>query len=199
MAHHLAEKLALEKAARGAVKKQLSDECAELILKVWTHRHSMPDGTRPLGSFEPIFRSLQELASGDPRNSYFRAVPSKMKIKAPKEIEKYLSLAMTIDSAANTLIRYTLAEAVATIPAKDKRWTKLRAAIAPRNGDIQIVVRLIELETLVDEKQKLEAEAVKDLEEMIAALRILQKMARELRAQLSTQSATLAASVTRGE
>jgi len=107
---------------------------------------------------------------------------------------------MTIDSAASTLIRYTLAEAVAKNPAKDKCWTKLRAAIVTPQRDIQVIVRLIdEVETLVDEKQKLKAEAIKDLEETIAGLKAFQKTARELQAQLSSRAATLAASVTAAE
>lgn len=182
MAHHLAEKIALEKAARGEQRKQLSNDCADLILKLWAHRHSMPDGTRPLESFEPMFCALQELISGGPRNSYLRAVPTK--IKAPKKIEELLSLALTIDVAAKTLIRYTLAEAVAKIPEKDKRWTKLRAAIAPSQWDIRVILRVMDdVEALVDEKQKLQGKAIKDLQEMVAGLQAFQELARQLEAQ----------------
>ncbi|MEJ0040695.1 MAG: hypothetical protein WDM81_00020 [Rhizomicrobium sp.] len=145
-------------------------------MKLWDHRNSMPDGTRPFGSFEPLFRALKELASDQPRNSYLRAVPPK--VRAPKEVEQLISMAETIDGAANTLIRYALAHAVERIPAKDKRWTKLRAAMKPSHWDIQIVFQAMdEMKALADEKQKLKDAAIEELEGMLAGLKAFQETA----------------------
>jgi len=185
MAHHLAGKLALEKAARGLAKKQLSDECADLILRLWAHRHSLPDGVRPLGGFEPIFKILEELASDQPRNSLLRARP---RAKASNAAEEFISAALTIDSAATSLIRYTLARAADRIPAKDKRWSKLRAALAPAFWNMKIVIKLIdEVESLVDEKQKLKHAAIEELQRMLKNLEAFDGMARVLREQLEKQ------------
>lgn len=191
MANHLAEKLTLEKAAHGAAKKKLSDECADLIIKLWDHRNSLPNGARPFGAFEPLFSVLQDLANNSqPRNFYLRASPPA--VKAPKEILELIALVTRIDDAANTLIRFILARVVERVPAKDKRWTKLRAAIKPSHFDIQIVFRAMgEAEKLVDEKQKLKSAEIKELKGLLADLKVFMGLAQEVRTHFENRVAVV--------
>lgn len=177
MARYLAEKLSREKQARGAEKAKLGQECAELIIKLWEHRHALPDGVRPFESFEPIFQALQELSSANPRNAYARAAP---RVKAPKEISEIVEMAGNIDQAANSLIRYLLSLAVQAIPQKDKRWVKLRAALRPHPWDFEVVYVLAgEADKQLDEKTKLKAAEIKEIERMLAAVQRLQGLSLE--------------------
>jgi hypothetical protein len=179
MARHLAELLARERKASGADKKRLSDECADLILKLWEHRNALPDGARPLQAFEPIFQVLQNLASGQSRHAYMRV--SLPPVKVPTEIQPLISLAAKIDQAADTMIRYVIARAVERIPADDKRWAKLRAALTPGQWDMSIVFELIgQSEKMLDRKEKLKAAEIKEMRELLKAVDALSEIAPEV-------------------
>ena len=174
MARYLAEKLLREKEARGAEKAKLSEECAELVFKLWERRHTLPDGVRPFESFEPLFQTLQDLASTSPRNAYLRSTP---RVKAPKDVADLLVLANDVDQAASTLIRYLLSAAVEKIPVNNKRWAKLRDDIRPRPWDLEIVYVLTsEASEQLDEKTKLKSAEIREIERMLAAVRKFERL-----------------------
>lgn len=182
MAEYLGEKLAGAKRARGQQREELKKECAELILKLWHHRHQLPNGGRPLQSFEPLFTALKELSQDEPRYSFLRELPaSDPRSEAGKVIQSILS----IDSAANALIRYLLAEAVSKMPKRDKRWAAIQAACEPPSFDIKIVHALVdEAESLSDMQAKLGKAQQDKLNKMLSDLEYFDKSTATLRALL---------------
>ena len=70
MAHHLAELLKRAEKASGKEKDALQRECADLIIRLWTCRTSLPTAHRPLQSFESIMKAIECLRGDTP--AYFR-------------------------------------------------------------------------------------------------------------------------------
>lgn len=191
MAHYLAEKMDEVEKAEGAHKEQASQECSDLILRIWDHRHSLPDGARPLAQFEPLFRTLEGLAESGPRNGLFRSAPRPQGTIAT-EAEELLAAAVSIDSAATSLIRYFLADAVSKVPAADKRWVKLRAAAKPNVWDIQIILRVIDDSvTFADKGQQLKESEIKKVKEMLNTLDGFHRTVAALKLELETRLAGL--------
>lgn len=173
MAEYVGEKILEVKSARGKQRAALENECSELILKLWSHRHHLPNGARPLESFEPIFVVLNELSQDRPRYSLLRNLPP---IDTISEVGKIVQNVLAIDKSASVLIRYFLAEAVEKIPKSDKRWTNIRAAIKPSNFDINIVRILTDdLESISDTQEKLKKQQREKLESMLKSLESFEK------------------------
>lgn len=182
MAEYLGEKLSKVKQARGKQREALEKECAELILKLWDHRHQLPNGARPLESFEPLFVALNELSQDKPRYSLLRNLPP---IDKKSEVGKIIQGLLAIDQSASSLIRYLLAEAVDKIPRSDKRWANIRTATEPSPWDIEIVRILIDdTEAMSDKQEKLKKQQRERLEAMLESLEYFEKSTASLRAIL---------------
>ena len=69
MAHHLAEVLQEAEAAEGDDKELACRQAADLILKIWSHRQSLPGGAYPLNELEPVLSVLGRL---EPKPSLYR-------------------------------------------------------------------------------------------------------------------------------
>lgn len=168
MAEYLGEKISKAKQLRGMQRKVLEDECADLILKLWSHRHQLPNGARPLESFEPIFLTLKELSQEGPRYSLLRNQPP---VDRKSEVAKIMEGILAIDQSASTLIRYFFIEAVEKIPKSDKRWMNIRSSIKSPAWDIDIVRLLIDdAEGMTDNLDKLKIEERKILKDMLDKL-----------------------------
>ena len=188
MVEYVAERLSLLRSARGAKRLQESAECADLILRLWDHRHSLPDGGRPLASFEPLFRALQSLSGEEPRYGMLGDLP---KATAGSEVERNLAVALTLDRAASALLRYFLAEAVARVPEKDKRWARLRANIGPAPLDIQIILAATRnAETLSEKRTRLRKTERDELKGMIDRLEAFEAVSQSVRAVLQARLKT---------
>lgn len=68
MAHHLAEVLQEAESAEGNDKDLACGQAADLILKIWAHRQSLPGGAYPLNNLEPVLSVLGQLNSQPPRH-----------------------------------------------------------------------------------------------------------------------------------
>jgi len=179
MAEYLGERISEVKRAHGKQRTILEKECAELILKLWGHRHHLPNGARPLESFEPIFVVLNELSQDRPRHSLLRNLPP---IDTISEVGRIVQGVLAIDKSASALIRYFLAEAVEKIPKSDKRWTNIRTAIKPSNFDINIVYILIDdSESMSGKQEKLKKQQREKLESMLGSLESFEKSTASLR------------------
>jgi hypothetical protein len=182
MAEYLGEKLTRAKKARGTQREALANECVELILRLWAHRHFLPKGGRPLESFEPIFKTLNDLSQDKPRYPLLRNLPEP---KKGSEVEKLIAGALALDASASSLIRYTLAEAVAMLPERDKRWVKLRAVTKDSPWDIQIVYRVMsDAETLADKATRLNKAQIDKVKGMQSRLKGFEEMTTALRSLL---------------
>ena len=61
MGHYIADLLDKASTASDEEKPERQRQCFDAILKLWSHRMALPDGKRPLESFEPIIRALESL------------------------------------------------------------------------------------------------------------------------------------------
>jgi hypothetical protein len=62
MAHYVAELIEKAETASGAEERsQAQRECMEVVLRLWDHRSSLPEGARPLASLRPALDVLNEL------------------------------------------------------------------------------------------------------------------------------------------
>lgn len=183
MAEYLGEKISEVKRARGKPREILEKDCAELILKLWHHRHQLPNGARPLESFEPFFVALSELSQDKPRYHILRDLPQTDK---ESEVGKVIAGLLAIDRTTSTLIRYLLAEAVGKVPKDDKRWASVLKSTTVTDWDIKIIRILMDDADAISDQQeilnkqqreKLEAmlENLEDFEGLVAPLRMLLK------------------------
>lgn len=179
MAEYVGERISEVKRARGKQRAVLEKECAELILKLWDHRHHLPNGAQPLESFEPIFVVLNELSQDGPRYSLLRNLPS---VNKNSEVEKIVQGILAIDRSASSLIRFFLAEAVEKIPKSDKRWTNIRVAVKPSSWDMNMVRILIgDSEAMSNRLEELNQQQLKNLENMLGSLENFEKFTAPLR------------------
>jgi hypothetical protein len=190
MAHYIAEQMAFAEHAKGEDKKAADERCFETILKLWRHRASYPDGTRPFERFEPIFRTLEAINSDQERPFYFvpQEQPATGRTKRKKSRdpgERWLSFARAIDAGAkvwlSTAFHYA---ALAATDEKTLAW--VNAALDRDNAlDISVIVALAP-DTIDDEA---ETPAVKRT-----------KLRKKLKSKVQTLDAFLEASTAlRGE
>lgn len=184
MAEHLADLLQQYENASGEAKQKLAAQCSDIILKIWSHRHHLPSGARPLESFEALFQTLQQLSQDTSRYPMVKFFDK----PETREDEGVLGAALAIDRAAASLIRYSLAEITAALAKKNKRWAEVAKSMSSTGRDIQIVFRLTEdAETLAQKNARLRKEQIEDIEEMIERLALLEKKAPALRKHLEAR------------
>ena len=77
MAHHLAEVLQEAENAEGDDKELARGRAVDLILKIWSHKQSLPGGAYPLNDLEPVLSVLGKLSSQPPRHWLHRSDATK--------------------------------------------------------------------------------------------------------------------------
>lgn len=147
MAHYIAECITLAETASGPRKRVLQQQCHESILALWEKRNSLPDGLRPFQGFEPIFRSLAAIDLDNPHSNY---IPSlcREKWRSPahrkKKADKFVEFVIAVDSAARSVIEYSVESAVeaASTPALLALLSEARALAS--GADIDLLIRLVQ-------------------------------------------------------
>jgi hypothetical protein len=146
MAHYLAEKLDALKSAKGARKQELEKECSDIILKIWSHRASLPYKNRPFQNFDAVFRALESLDPAKERNRYFNLdIPGHTPLKKlPDEVKYWLDLAIGVDRGARALIRTYLDMAVAKAAEEEAGWIKaVRALVPNEDADLRVIFNFV--------------------------------------------------------
>lgn len=188
MAHYIAELIDEAKTARVEDRQAKLANCADAILKLWDHRHQLPDGKRPFEDLEPIMKALASLDPEDDTPRYFRTQrrPTK-KTKENKETVKWLELADGLDYSAKSLIRYCLAQAAQTAIDKSKAWVKLAEKAGLEDNIDFRVIRFTSVEKELSEAQKLKDIEKRQLEDRIKRLDGFKKMADALASDMRRQ------------
>ncbi len=153
MAHYVAEQITIAENATGDEKSKAEERCFETILRLWQHRSSLPNGHRPLESFEPIFRALDRL---DPDSSrpffyslpqYDAAEPDDITENIQNEVREWTNRALGIDQTARILINFALSQAALNaVDEKTSSWLK-NATDLINSGDLSVIVRLLPPDT----------------------------------------------------
>lgn len=150
MAHYIAEKMTVaEQALSDENKKEAEEECFDVILKLWEHRHSLPSGRRPFQNFEPILDTLSQL-NPDIEEPYFYNALHDQDIAEletdnlnHKSVEEWVNIAKEIDKTARIWIEYALEQAIKE--AKNERteeWIKNTIDLSD-NTDVEIISVLL--------------------------------------------------------
>jgi len=114
MAHYIAELMIKAELANGAEKEKYEKECADTILKLWTHIDKVPNVDTPLRSFSNISEMCDKLITTEKYKYY----PEKYK----DEISPYLLLAQKVDSLAKEIVSLGFSLAIAEASEKEKEW-----------------------------------------------------------------------------
>jgi hypothetical protein len=185
MAEHLADLLKRHGDAKGSERARLARECSEIILKIWSNRHHLPGGARPLEQFEPLFSVISQLQSGEVRHPMIRVFGvTEVRGKG----SELFNAALAIDKAATSLIRYSLAEMAAGLAKKDKAWVGIAKEMSPRDWDMEIIFTTHgDSETLVQKKERLKKREIEDIEAMMARLELLETRAPAVRKHLEAK------------
>jgi hypothetical protein len=149
MAHYLAELFDKIDKAKGAEKKALESETVDVILRIWKHRWTLPNGRRPLENFLPLLNLLNKLDAGDKDSYFYPQIPFKEKntkskqTKAEKGLTFWLQIAESIDKTARVWLTEAFHQAATCIADPEaKSWLENAVSI-PYDYDRQIIVRLI--------------------------------------------------------
>jgi hypothetical protein len=186
MVQHLADLMLQHRRASGRDKLALGKQCAAMILEIWSHRHRLPSGARPLEDFEPLFDVIKQLKAGDTRHPTLRVFDRQSEAAGPGS--KMFNAALAIDKAASSLIRYSLAEMAAELARKDKKWIEVAKSMAVRDHDMEIILMTYgEQESLVEKNARLKKREIEDVEKMIGSLELLERRAPVVRAHLEAK------------
>jgi len=113
MAHLVAEKISAAEDASETVRDAAVAECVDVILKLWSHRYTLPPYMRPLRELDPLLRTLNSLGVNEADGlRFFARPPSSEELEGATEDEKKLfEFAIGIDRVARELIRYAISVA----------------------------------------------------------------------------------------
>ncbi len=183
MAQHLADLMLQYKRASGLDKLALGEQCAAIIMEIWSNRHHLPSGARPLEDFEPLFNIVAQLKADDTRYPTLRILGRNVEATGPGS--KIFNAALAIDKAASSLIRYSLAEMAAQLAIKNNKWAEIAKFMSPRDHDMEIILTAYsEKEKLIDKNARLNKRDIEDIETMIGRLELLERRAPVVRAHL---------------
>lgn len=126
MGHYIAELVKSVENAPASNRAELSAQCCNEILKLWSHRSSLPGQMRPFQNFDSVFRVLESL-DPDKGESMFFSFRSSVNIAdgEPKEVKIWLQRACKIDDIARSLISYCIGKAAKLTLEKEQDWVKL--------------------------------------------------------------------------
>ncbi|MBI5436203.1 MAG: hypothetical protein HY937_03740 [Nitrosomonadales bacterium] len=188
MAHYIAELIEAAESANDEDRPAKLAMCADAILKLWGHRHQLPNGKRPFEGLEPIIRALESLDPTDNTPRYFhtpRMAAAESEVNT--EAKKWLDLADEVDYSARILIRYCLTQAAQTAIDKSKEWVALAEEVGVGNDrDISIVRIIINESNLLKENEP-DDRVRRLLEDRVERLDAFKKIADALASDLRLQ------------
>ncbi|MGD0021727.1 MAG: AVAST type 3 anti-phage protein Avs3b [Smithellaceae bacterium] len=188
MAHYITELIEDAKAAKAENRTTKLSKCADAILKLWEHRHQLPNGKRPFEDSEPILRALESLDPDNNTPRYFRSQRTAVdETKEDAETRKWLELADSLDYSAKILICFCLTQAAQTALDRSKDWVKLAEAIGLDDGIDLPVIRFISDESNLLKKSEPDENKRKLLKDRIKRLDGFNKIANKLLSDLRRQ------------
>lgn len=144
MAHHIAELMKELEVATVDNRSTKQAQLRDAILALWAHRSELPNGKRPFGEFEPIFRALESLDPESQHSRYlspFRA-PEKGDEES-KDAQQWVRLAGALDFTSKILIDHCLILAAEAALDNSKEWVELARSAGIDDSFEFAVIRII--------------------------------------------------------
>jgi len=186
MAHYVAEKIMDLQTLTGKNKSKAEKECAQIILKLWDQRWSIPYEKPFLKDFESLFETLHQL-SPSTKHSFFipkivqTEIRTESRKKRPGTTENYFKIALQVDNLAKNFIFDLLRMGVSKLSLDNEREELIRSSLDVLNyPDIKVIKLISEY----DKKETLEDQATKEQEKRKATL---QKKIIEIEALMDIQ------------
>ncbi len=143
MAHYIAEKIQSAESVSESELDQKQSACCHEILKLWSHRNSLPLRRRPLESFAPLFKTLETLDPHRPVRRYFLDSTTESE---SEQTRFWLDTSRQIDNAARELIRHCLANAAEEALNQESEWVATaRQAVAMTDDDLRLINMLADI------------------------------------------------------
>jgi len=181
MAHYIAELIEDAETAKGEERPAKITTCADAILKLWEHRHLLPNGKRPFEDLEPILTALESLDPTDDTPRYLRSTRMVVdETEQNAEARKWLNIIDGLDYSAKILIRYCLTQVAQNTFDKSKDWVALADAVGFEENIDLTVIRFITDESDLLKTSEPKNRARELLEDRIARLDGFKEMASAL-------------------
>lgn len=146
MAHHLATKITEVENAKGKAKDTIEKECADLILKIWSHRRKKTANAKSFHNFEQIFDTLTQLNPRKEKAFYFDEI--RLQRNDTNQKEEWLSIATDVDKYARICIDFSLDLAVSKLTTEEQvEWLQNAPELT---GDIDIKI----MQSLIDKGEQ---------------------------------------------
>jgi len=126
MAHYLAEQLDALDALQGAELAQAESEVADLIIRLWRHRRSLPTRSSALAAVDSVERAIARLDPDRPMWGYYSPFGDEPTPgEQITETDASLRVALAIDRAAGDVVHALVGYAAATAEVTDAEWVQL--------------------------------------------------------------------------
>ncbi len=186
MSHYISELIYDAENANNENKEERNKACADAIIKLWHHRRTLQNGSRPFESLEPILNTLKDLDPDNDTPRYFRVVrESAAAEEHGKERQSWFDIINGLDVTAKMLIRYCLTQAIESSSDKLKEWVSLaEQAGLDDEADVQVIRIILHEKEIFDAKNLEEIEKEKNqkrLEELEKFIELGNVLASELR------------------
>lgn len=120
MIHYIAELIDRAENASSDRQEAIHRECAEFIIKLWTHRASLSVKPYPLESFDKVMAALLRLR--DERPYYFRGIDKEETPHLSDEVQHWLKIAEEVDKVACDLVDLCIEKATGCAAEDEKKW-----------------------------------------------------------------------------
>jgi hypothetical protein len=142
MAHYLAELLERAETAPDEERNKARQDCADLILKLWSHRASLSMNRRPLQSFDSILAAINQLRGPEP--IYFRDFRKPDDKEPSNDVEKWLDIAIRVDGIARDLVRACTDIAISAASKEEEEWLRTGLDLSTHiDMNAKIIIQLI--------------------------------------------------------
>lgn len=145
MAHDISQLIKDAELASGANRRRRRAECADAILRLWSHRRELPNGSRPLDDFGPLFRTLESLDPGSEAPRYFVEIRGALgdAEDVPDTAKDLLQVVSGIDHTARILIRHCIYSALDEIKDRGEQWLSLAKAADLGDADDLRILEIV--------------------------------------------------------
>ncbi len=151
MVHYIAQQIATAERARSSAKAAAEVRCFESILKLWQHRHALPNDRSPFKDFAPLLETLRRLNPENHESVYIgweHAHQDKTQDEATETgldvSQAWLRAALNVDRAARVLIEPMLQRAAASVVAPETHAWIEGALNTSEEDDVAILLNLID-------------------------------------------------------